>query len=71
MYTLIYVLILFTSAVNGAGASILWVAQGKYISECANEDNKGMFNSIFWIFNLGSMVTGNLMAAYVLGSFSE
>jgi hypothetical protein len=30
-----------------------------------------MFNSIFWIFNLGSMVTGNLMAAYVLGTFSE
>lgn len=29
--------ILFCSMLNGLGASILWVAQGNYIAECAPE----------------------------------
>jgi hypothetical protein len=35
---------------NGLGAAILWVAEGKYLSECAVESNKGFFNSFFWSF---------------------
>jgi MFS family permease len=33
----IYFIVLFSSAVNGFGAGILWVAQGKYIADCAND----------------------------------
>ena len=40
--------ILFAAAVNGFGASILWVAEGRYIAHCANDSNKGTFNGIFW-----------------------
>jgi len=46
--------ILVAAAINGFGASILWVAQGKYISECADEKNKGLFNSVFWAFFMTS-----------------
>jgi MFS family permease len=50
MYNTIYGLILAAAAINGFGASILWVAGLKYLSECANDDNKGLYNSIFWGF---------------------
>lgn len=36
---LITFLLIFTAAINGAGAGILWVAQGKFISICACEEN--------------------------------
>lgn len=39
--TFILSLILVAAAINGFGAAILWVAQGQYISMCANEKNKG------------------------------
>ena len=64
-------MILVTAGLNGWGASILWVAQGKYMSECATDFNKGMFNSVFWIFNMGSLVIGNLMAYFVLEYVNE
>ena len=35
--TLIQVIILIAAAINGFGAAILWVGQGRYISLCANE----------------------------------
>ncbi len=58
--------LLFTAAINGFGASILWVAQGRYISRIANDENKGMFNSIFWAFFMSTQVIGALFAAIVL-----
>ena len=30
-------MIIVSALINGFGAAILWVAQGKYISECAND----------------------------------
>jgi len=36
-----------TSVINGFGAAILWVAQGRYISRIATNENKGTYNSIF------------------------
>jgi len=66
MYNFMYGLILFTAALNGWGASILWVAQGKYMSNCCSKENEGLFFSIFWIFNMGSLIVGNLMAALVV-----
>jgi len=62
------VLILTAAAINGFGAAILWVAQGQYISMCANETNKGQFNSIFWAMLMCSGVIGNLMAAFVVAN---
>jgi MFS family permease len=59
---------LIAAAVNGFGAAILWVAQGEYISTCANDKNKGQYNSIFWSLLMLSSIIGNLMAAYVIVS---
>ena len=46
--------ILIAAVLNGFGASILWVAQGRYVSRIANNSNKGTFNSIFWAFFMSS-----------------
>ena len=58
--------ILFSAAVCGFGASILWVAQGRYISLIANDENKGTYNSIFWAFYMSTQIIGALFAAEVL-----
>ena len=63
--------ILFAAALNGFGASILWVAAGRYIAHCANNSNKGTFIGIFWAGQKTSMVVGNLMGAYALGDLSK
>jgi len=60
-------MLIATAAINGAGAGILWVSQGKFISECATDQNKGFFNSYFWGFFMSSQITGNTIAAILLG----
>jgi hypothetical protein len=65
--TFIEVLSLVSAGVNGVGAGVLWVAQGKYVGECANEQNKGVLFGYFWAFFMGSQVVGNLIAAVILG----
>ena len=64
-------LILVAAAINGFGAAILWVAQGQYISMCANEKNKGEYNSIFWALFMCSAVIGNLMGAFVVANVKQ
>ena len=64
---LIICIVYIAAAVNGFGASILWVAAGEYVSTCANESNKGLFNSTFWAIFMSSNIIGYLMSAFVLG----
>jgi len=68
---LIKSMIVLTAAINGIGAGILWTAQGKFISECACEENKGFFNSYFWAIFEGSMIFGNVIAVIVLEEGAE
>ena len=70
-HNLIRGLILASAALNGFGASILWVAQGRYVSECATEQNMGKFNAIFWAIYMGSNLVGNLFAAFVIVNVNE
>ena len=60
--------IYIASAINGFGAAILWVAQGRYISRIATNQNKGAYNSIFWGFYQSSQVIGMLINAIVLSN---
>jgi hypothetical protein len=39
---------LTTAMIIGLGAGPLWVSQGAFIAECACQQNKGFYNSIFW-----------------------
>ena len=50
---------------------MLWVAQGKYVGECANDEFKGFFFGYFWAFFMASQVFGNLIAALILGPLSQ
>mmetsp|Transcript_10640 Transcript_10640/g.7948 ORF Transcript_10640/g.7948 Transcript_10640/m.7948 type:complete len:102 (-) Transcript_10640:429-734(-) len=65
--TFIQVMLIFSGAVNGFGASILWVAQASYIAECAVNENKGLFNGIFWAIYMLSSIFGSILAAIVIG----
>ena len=49
-YGLCVASVILGSAIGGVGCAISWVAQGKYLSECANDQNVGLFNSVFWTF---------------------
>ena len=63
---LIAALVMTTACLGGFGASILWVAQGSYLSECANQKNKGLFNSFFWAVYMSTQIIGNILAAFVI-----
>lgn len=40
------------------------------MSECCSKENEGLYFSIFWIFNMGSLIVGNLMAALVVSKIN-
>ena len=56
-------MIILASLVGGAGNSIIWVAHGSYISQCASESNKGAFNGFFWIILQAAMIIGNSLGS--------
>jgi hypothetical protein len=67
----IYFISLFASVLDGFGDAVQWVAQGKYISDCATEKTKGFYFSYFWTYYMSSQVFGNLIAAFVLKYFKQ
>ena len=64
-------LVYITAVLNGFGASILWLAQGKYLANCATDSNKGFFNGTFWAIYMSSNLTGYLSSAFVIGAVSD
>jgi MFS family permease len=60
---------MFGSVSNGIGASIIWVAQGKYLSNCVKicEEKSGMYASLFWTIALGSQIFSYLFNSIILG----
>ena len=60
--------VLLTSAVNGFGASLLWVAVGGLLTKCSGRDDRGRNTGIFWsIFQL-SLILGNAIGFAVSSS---
>lgn len=62
---------ILTALLNGAGQTVQFVMICDYIGDCANESNKGMYNGLFWCFQMSSGIVGNLMAAYVIVDVKE
>ena len=67
----VYVIVIAASLLNGFAMGVVQPASGTYIAECATESNKGFYFAFFWSFYMGSQVFGNLIAAFVLGNFSQ
>ena len=67
---IVFVCIMLFSFLHGLAEALLFVAQGKYIADCATETNKGFFYSFHWAFYMMSQVIGNYLAAKMLGSLS-
>ena len=73
MASLIHIIpavVLVASAVNGFGASLLWVAVGGLLTKCSGRDDRGRNTGIFWsIFQL-SLIIGNAVGFAVSSSAS-
>lgn len=67
----IWILNLSTAIFNGWGNALLFVGSATYVNACANDKNKGLYNAILWCGNQGCLITGNLIAAYVIPIISE
>ena len=39
---------------SGFGEALLWVGQGRYLSQCANKKIKGFYFSYFWLYCIGA-----------------
>jgi len=65
------VLVLISSAINGFGASILWVGCGDSLTRWSEADSRGANTGIFWgIFQLSSVI-GNIAAYTIINQMEE
>jgi MFS family permease len=51
----------------GAGASVIWVAQGSYVSDLASEESRTKLFAMFWGLMMTSQVFGSILTTFVLG----
>jgi MFS family permease len=57
--------------VCGVSAGVLWVAQGIYIGQIAEENRKSEMFGLFWALMMVSQIFGNLLITFVLGKLSN
>ena len=50
---------------NGFGASILWVAQGEYISKCSYYDTTGFYFGYFWSIHQASQILSCVLSTLI------
>lgn len=54
----------------GAGASVIWVAQGSYVSDLASDENRTKLFALFWGIMMSSQILGSILTTFVLGLVS-
>ena len=54
------ILLYFASAVQGLGASLMWVGHGRYLTRNSNSETISRNSGIFWAIYQLSLVTGNV-----------
>jgi len=52
--------------ITGLGQSMIWVAQGEYISLCATDDTRGFYFGLFWSIYMSSQIFGNFTGAIII-----
>ena len=58
--------LILCAILNGLGASIIWVAEGSYVAECAIPKTRGFFYGFFWMVYQSSQVVGSLIGGVLL-----
>ena len=61
----IWIISLLAGIVNGVGAGLLWVGQGKYISSWSNESNKGFYFGLVYALFAANFVIANILGNYL------
>ena len=67
----IKILSIVSSAIIGIGAGPLWVSQSYYITECASNTNKGLYNSIFFATFQSAHILTYPITGVLIGNFSK
>lgn len=66
-----WTLVLLGAMLCGASASMIWVAQGSYVSQVAGEARKTELFGLFWSLMMSSQILGNLITTFILGLISN
>ena len=62
---------IFSGLLLGFGGSLIWIGQGKYITDWSVPENKGLYFGLFYWIYMSSQVIGNLISAFILDIFSQ
>ena len=62
-----WILVMLGAVFCGASASVIWVAQGSYISEISDEESRTKLFGLFWGIMMSSQIFGNILTTFVLG----
>ena len=68
---IIWVVMLSAGALNGFGGALLWIGQGKYVTDCSTDINKGFHFGLFWCIMMSSQLVGSVIAAFMLQVVSQ
>jgi MFS family permease len=70
-YRIVLSATLFGSFMIGLGAAVLWVAQGKYLSDCIQKasQHSGLYTGTFFTIQSGSMIFAFMFNTIILGSY--
>jgi len=69
--SLIYLINIGASIINGIAGPLLWLSASRYITACTNETNKGTYFGIFSSFVFAASVAGSILAACVIPHFGK
>lgn len=58
--------VLVASVLTGFGASVLWVAQGSFITMSSNDSNRGRIAGMFWACMQASAIVGPAVSYFLL-----
>lgn len=68
---IVWVVMIISAVIIGFGASLLWVGQGIYVTDCSTDENNGFHFGLFWCILMFSQILGSVIAAFILGIFSQ
>lgn len=67
----VWIAVVLGAIICGVSASTIWVAQGAYTSQVADETRKSELFGLFWALMMSSQIIGNLLITFVLGKMSN